>query len=87
MKRVALIIIFGIVGIISICTAVHAFNFKIFDTVYNFDYAKINMCDGTYLEGKIDNWRDYDDSDVVQVCINGTTYLTHYSNVVLISNP
>ena len=39
------------------------------------------------VSGKVVNWRDYDDSDTVQVQIDGKYYLTHYTNVVLIADP
>ena len=38
------------------------------------------------VEGKVSSWTDYADSDVVQVTINGKTYLTSYTNVVLIND-
>ena len=59
-------------------------NRKLVDTNYRFDYAMIRMPDGSVVEGKVSSWLDYADSDVVQIKINGRTYLTHYSNVVLI---
>ena len=39
--------------------------------------------DGSVVEGEVESWRDYDDGDQLQVTINGVTYLTHASNVVL----
>ena len=41
--------------------------------------------DGSYVEGPVQSWRDYDDGDQLQVTIDGVTYLTHASNVVLMS--
>ena len=43
----------------------------------------IAMPDGSVGEGEVESWRDYDDGDQLQVTINGVTYLTHASNVVL----
>lgn len=54
------------------------------DTTYAFNYAQIKMMDGTVVEGKVDSWTDFEDGDQLQVKINGDTYLTHSSNVVLI---
>lgn len=34
--------------------------------------------------GKIESWKDYDDGDQIQVKIDGTTYLVHSVNIVLI---
>lgn len=55
-----------------------------FDLKQSFDEAIIILHNGEMIEGKIDSWRDFDESDVVQVTIEGVTYLTHYSNVILI---
>ena len=56
-----------------------------FDAVYTYDRAIIQLPDGTIIEGKIDNWTDYDDGDQIQLKIDGKTYLVHSSNVVLIA--
>lgn len=53
------------------------------DFKQSFDEAIIILHNGEMIEGKIDNWRDFEESDVVQVTIEGVTYLTHYSNVIL----
>lgn len=55
-----------------------------FDLKQSFDEAIIILHNGETIEGKIDSWRDFDESDVVQVTIEGVTYLTHYSNVILL---
>jgi hypothetical protein len=60
-------------------------NKQLFDTTYSFDRAVIYMPDGEIIEGKIDSWTDYEDGDQIQVKINGTTYLVHSSNIVLIA--
>ncbi len=61
-------------------------NRSLFDTTYTFTRAMIAMPDGSVVEGEVDSWRDYEDGDQLQVTINGVTYLTHASNVVLISD-
>lgn len=61
-------------------------NFKAIDTTWDFDYAYIKLPNGGVIEGHIESWRDYEDSDVIQLKVNGETFLTHYSNVVLIKN-
>lgn len=53
------------------------------DLKQSFDKAIIILHNGEMIEGKIDSWRDFEESDVVQVTIEGVTYLTHYSNVIL----
>lgn len=55
--------------------------------VQTFTYAYIVLDGQEITKGAITQWRDYADSDVVQVLVNGKYYLTHYSNVVLIADP
>ena len=55
--------------------------------VQTFTYAYVVLGGKEIVRGAITQWRDYDDSDVVQVLINGKYYLTHYSNVVLVADP
>jgi len=59
-------------------------NRQLIDTKYRFDRAIIAMPNGQVIDGKVTSWLDYQDSDAVQVTINGKTYLTHYANVCLI---
>jgi len=66
-------------------TLVFRGNKQIFDTTYNFQKAVLSLPDGTVISGKVDSWRDYDDGDQIQVKIDGTTYLVHSSNIVLVS--
>ena len=55
--------------------------------VQTFTYAYIVLDGQEIVKGAITQWRDYDNSDVVQLLINGKFYLTHYSNVVMIADP
>ena len=55
--------------------------------VQTFTYAYIVLDGQEIVRGHITQWRDYDDSDVVQLLIDGKFYLTHYSNVVMIADP
>ena len=59
-------------------------NRSLIDTKYRFDRAVIALPNGQVIDGKVSSWLDYDDSDAVQVTIDGKTYLTHYTNVCLI---
>ena len=55
-------------------------NRTVFDTKWTFRYADI-VGIGTI---EIDSWHDYDQSDMIQITSkDGTTYLTHSSNVIL----
>lgn len=55
--------------------------------VQTFTYAYVVLGGQKVAEGAVTQWRDYDNSDTVQVLINGKFYLTHYTNVVLIADP
>ena len=83
MKKIFLIVMamFVICLILAGCG-----NRAFIDTTYNFSRAIVYAPDGTKItEGKISNWRDYNDSDQLQVCINGKTYLTAAENIILIA--
>lgn len=55
--------------------------------VQTFHYAYIRI-GNDIIHGNVIQWRDYDDSDTVQVMLDdGKTYLTHYTNVTLIADP
>lgn len=73
-------------AIVSSTSSAQAFNMKVFDTTWSFDEAQIDMPDGTVVEGHVDSWKDYDDSDSILVTIDGKTYYTHLSRAVLIDN-
>ena len=60
-------------------------NRTVIDTTWTFNYGYVKLPTGEVIEGKVTSWKDYDDSDQLQVTINGATYLTHASNVVLVS--
>lgn len=49
-----------------------------------YDNAILALPDGSVISGKIESWKDYDDGDQIQVKIDGTTYLVHSVNIVLI---
>lgn len=55
--------------------------------VQTFNYAYVRLGDKDIVEGYVTQWRDYTNSDTVQVQIDGKFYLTHYSCVVLIADP
>ena len=78
-----------LIAVTSLTTAVILLaacgNKSLIDTTYGFDKAIINLHNGTIVEGKIQSWMDYEYSEQIQVTINGKTYLTHSSNVILIA--
>ena len=63
-------------------------NRQMIDTVWRYDYAIIELPTGEIVEGEVSSWRDYEDSDSVQIVFSdGAVYYTHINRVVLISNP
>lgn len=76
--------IIAIIMLLIICLSLCSCNRQIIDTNWSFDYAYICLGNGTVVEGKVDSWKDWDDSDMIQVKIDGKTYYTHSNNVVLI---
>lgn len=60
-------------------------NMQVMDTTFNFDKAIIFLPNGESIEGEIDSWLDFENSDMIQVKINGITYLTHATNVIMIA--
>lgn len=60
-------------------------NRTLFDTTYVFSRAIISLPDGTIIEGKVQNWTDYESGDQIQVKIDGTTYLVHAADIALIA--
>ena len=84
--------IIGIVALVLVIAAVAIYwqtnigNRQLLDTKYHFDRAIVRLPNGEVVEGKLTSWLDFDDSDVIQVKIDGTTYLTSYVNVCLIND-
>lgn len=60
-----------------------ACNHQVIDTTWNFNYAIIKLPNGDIVEGKCDSWKDYDNSDQLQIKIDGVQYLVHACNAVL----
>lgn len=60
-------------------------NSTVFDTTWTFEEAIVQLPGGKIVDGELTKWTDFDSSDMIQVTIDGKTYLTHSSNVVMIS--
>lgn len=61
-------------------------NKQIWDMTFSFEQAIIRLPDDSVVKGKVASWKDFEDGDQVQIKMdNGHTYLTHISNVCLIS--
>ena len=81
MKKIICILL-----VVIMIVAMTGCNRQLIDTTWSFERAVIFLPDGEKIEGKISSWRDYDSSDTIQVAIDGKQYLTHSSNVILISD-
>lgn len=61
------------------------YNKQVFDTTYSFNKAILSLPNGEVVTGKVQSWLDFEDSDQIQVTIDGVTYLVFSSNIALIS--
>ena len=80
MKRLLalMMVLIMVIGLLCGC------NRTILDTTYSFERAMVALPDGEVVEGKCSGWKDWEDG-TVQVVIDGKTYYTHSTNVILIS--
>lgn len=62
-----------------------ACNRQMIDLTYNYKYAIITLPNGEIVEGEVESWKDFDDGDQLQITINGVTYLTHSTDVILMT--
>ena len=80
-------VLMAILIIIIMAVLINGCNMQIVDTKWSFDYAYIDLGNGNIIEGHVDSWKDWNDSDMIQVTMfDGKTYFTHSSNVVLIKS-
>ena len=82
MKRILCLLLVVLMLTAMLCGC----NAQIIDLTYSYEYGYVKLPNGEIIEGVVSSWKDYDNGDVVQVVIGGKTYLTHYENVVLISD-
>lgn len=80
MKKIIilLVLIFTILALVG-C------NRQVVDLNYKFDYAYISYGDGTVQKVEIKSWRDYEDSEQIQITdTDGNVYLVSSYNCVLV---
>lgn len=75
-------IFMSIIALIMIMLCVY--NRPVVDLTYSYDYAYVELPTGEVVEGKVDSCRDYEDGDQLQVVIDGRTYLTNSTRIVLV---
>lgn len=78
-----------IISIVAVLTLTLALltgcNKQLVDLNYSFNYAIIQLPDGTIVEGKVQSWTDYEDGEQLQIKIDGVTYLCSSYNCVLMN--
>ena len=78
----ATFVVIGIVAFFAFIAQTFIGNRTIIDTKFYYDYAIVQLADGSVIEGKVDTWRDYE-GEQIQVTINGETWLIHSANISL----
>lgn len=82
MKKIICVVL--ILTLALVLTACQVGNRQVgWDTTQTFTHAILELGNGEIVEGTVTSWRDFEESDVVQFTMNGITYLTHYSKVIL----
>lgn len=61
-------------------------NYQMIDLQYTYNYAIIQLQNGEVVEGKVEQWTDYE-GEQLQVTINGVVYLTNSFNCTLMYKP
>lgn len=56
---------------------------KLIDTTYNYTYAYVLLPNGECVEGKVQPWKYRINGNQIQVVIDGVTYFTDTTRVVL----
>ncbi len=77
-------------SLIVVILAIYVFftsgcNMQVIDTTWKFDYGYIYLDGEIIKEGQVQSWKDFENSDMIQVQIDRKMYLTNSSNVVLVS--
>lgn len=80
-KRIGLIFIL-ITMAVTLCSCG---NRDHWDTVWKYDTVMVRLSDGSVIMGECQNWRDYENSDMMQVKVNDKVYLIHSTNCTLIA--
>lgn len=87
MKRISIIALALMLALMSVTlVSCDEYNYQMVDTIYGYDRAIVSLPNGEIVEGEVDSWLDFEDGDQIQVKIDGTTYLVHSSDVVLIKD-
>lgn len=80
---IIMLLLTGCVGTGSVA----GFNYQLVDLQYKYNYAIIQLQNGEVIEGEVEQWKDYEDGEQLQVKINGVVYLTNSFNCTLMYKP
>lgn len=59
-------------------------NRQVVDTIWGYEYGIVRLANGEIIEGKVKSWRDFDESDMLQITfVDKGTYLVHSVNASL----
>jgi len=58
-------------------------NEQVIDTNWRYNWGILQLGNGELIEGTITSWKDFSESDMIQFTMDGITYLTHSSNIIL----
>lgn len=84
MKKTCVAILVALM--VAVANVGFAWNVQIFDFNFHFNKAIIAIGSET-IEIDVKEWREYDESDAIQItAIDGTVYYTHLTNVVMMNN-
>lgn len=72
--------------VFMLLTLVGCGTYNMVDTTWGYDYAYVLLPNGEVIEGEIEEWKDYSDSEQIQVKINGVTYLTDTTRCVILKH-
>ena len=82
MKKILYIALMLLIVITMFCGC----NRQVMDMTFRYDRCVISLPDGEIVKGKVQSWLDFENSDMIQVKVDGKSYLVHSVNCVLIDD-
>lgn len=88
MKKIFVSVVIAIIVFMAVMIFSSLFcscNRAVFDEArFSFDKAIIKLPNDEIIEGKVQSWKEFENSDVIQVKIDNVIYYTYITNVCLI---
>ncbi len=86
-KELYKLFLLSLIGVCIVLLISGCGNYDHWDTEYSFDRAIVILNDGTKMEIEIQQWRDYEDGEQIQIKgKDGKTYLVSSFNTILIKD-